>query len=274
MKRVRRGVLVLLSSLCIAIAARDPVPSVQEYPTALARERQTVVVGGIVVGGIKETWELRWKDPPKPACEPREDSLTCPCTGFAYGEGGDLWLVRMRGAKEIDRLDLTPLFAGAEINVGDIAVLPRWPTEENDFAASEKEGFAEIVARRPTVKVMDFADYDHDGRRTEFYLKTDTLPCGKNVGVVVGMSKSNPRLHVFGSVYKPNEPLVLQKHVWEALSRARGTVEVEDWPCGDHGAEQGTSVRIRATNKGIDAVRRTHECPVVPGQTPLAQEPI
>ena len=66
---------------------------------------------------------------------------------------------------------------------------------------------------------MEFIDYDHDGRRSEFYLKTDTLPCGKSVGVVVGVSRSNQKLHIFGTVSKPTQHLLLQKGIWEALSR-------------------------------------------------------
>ncbi len=48
------------------------------------------------------------------------------------------------------------------------------PNYEMDFKASEKDDFRDVVARRPVVKIMDFIDYDHDGRRSEFYLKTDT----------------------------------------------------------------------------------------------------
>ena len=212
----------------------------EEYPAPLVREQQSVVIGAVT-----ETWELRWKAPPTPACEPNDVSLTCPCTGFAYGEGGALILVRIRNGQEVNRLELTPLFKGADVNLGDIAILQRWePNYDTDFAALGKDGFLDVVARRPVVKIMDFVDYDHDGNRSEFYLKTDTLPCGKNVGVVVGISRSNQKLHVFGTGSKPTQPLLLQKHIWEALSRASGSVEVVDWPCGDHGSEEESTVSL------------------------------
>jgi len=52
-----------------------------EYPTPMVREQQTVIVDGVT-----ETWQLKWRTAPKPVCEPNELALTCPCMGFAYGE--------------------------------------------------------------------------------------------------------------------------------------------------------------------------------------------
>ena len=54
-----------------------------EYPSPTIREESQVVVNSVT-----ETWRLEWAEPPKPYCEPSEGSLTCPCTGFAYGESG------------------------------------------------------------------------------------------------------------------------------------------------------------------------------------------
>ena len=150
---------------------------------------------------------MRWKSTPKPACEADERSLTCPCTGFAYGEAGDLTLVRIRSGEEIDRLELTPLFANTDMDTGGKAILQRWaPDYDVDFKASERDNFQALISKRPVVKIMNFVDYDHDGNRSEFYLKTDTLPCGKNLGVVIGVSQFNDKLHVFGTLSRPAEP--------------------------------------------------------------------
>jgi len=52
---------------------------------------------------------------------------------------------------------------------------------------------------------MDFVDYAHDGRATEFFLQTGSLSCGKRAGVVIGISETNRRLHVFGSAKNPRK---------------------------------------------------------------------
>lgn len=59
-----------------------PTPTVPAPPEI--REEQKVLVNG-----ISEVWRLEWKSPPTPACSP-EDIITCPCSGFAYGESGQL----------------------------------------------------------------------------------------------------------------------------------------------------------------------------------------
>src|SRR5215468_5137211 len=98
--------IILLAAGLIpqGLRGQEVKPLIEEYPSPLVRERQVVVVRG-----VPEIWEMRWKEPPKPACEPNEISLTCPCIGFAYGEGGELTLVRIRLGVQFDSLDLMPL---------------------------------------------------------------------------------------------------------------------------------------------------------------------
>ena len=260
------------SCILIALKAQNPAPAVEEYPAPLVRERQSVVIGNAT-----ETWELRWKAPPAPVCDASEAdaSLTCPCTGFAYGEDGDLTLVRLRNGEEIDRLALSALFKDNDAVPESGAILQRWePDYEKDFAASEKDDFRDVVARRPVVKIMNFIDYDHDGNRSEFYLKTDTAPCGKSKGVVVGISELDPKLHVFTVISKPAEPLVLQKEMWEALSRALQPVEVVQWQCEDHGSDEETTVRLHSAGGEIDGIRRSFACPRYPDQAPVREGPL
>lgn len=103
----------------------NPVPKnatrISEYPASNTREEQTVVVNGVA-----ETWQLKWQSPPKPVCEPSDTSLTCPCHGFAYGEGGYLDLIRLRNGFEIDRLQISPLFEEQFNGTGRVAVVQRW----------------------------------------------------------------------------------------------------------------------------------------------------
>lgn len=219
----------------------------------------------IVVNGVEEVWRLEWMKPPSPACGPENDDwVTCPCTGFAFGEWGDLRLVRKRPGKMDEQFSLNRLFEYGELpakpyNVSG-AVLRRWDVLDEDSMVTDSKKLANRVRGRSLAKVMHFADYDHDGRATEFALQIGTEPCGKKTCVVVGTSRKNDRLHVFSSVKRPKEPLILTSWQWEALSNTKGPVRVIDWRCGDHASEEEREVELRAQNGDIYATRRTYEC--------------
>lgn len=243
--------------LFVAVFAQEPKATPgSEYPTPTVREQQTVVVDG-----VSEIWRLQWMTAPAPACGPRDDSaLICPCAGFAYGEAGALDLVRLRNGAEIDRLPLAPLFAGGQ-TPAEGAVIPRWEVDyDKDSKDSKRQDFPLLVNKRPTLQVMRFGDYDHTGWKNEFYLQFESFPCAHQSGFVVGVSKGNPRLHVLGTASSPDQPLYLRYSEWEALRAASGPIEVMDWPCGDHGADDETTVRLAWTAKGITGSRRHYTC--------------
>lgn len=220
---------------------------------AVVREEKPVVVDGVT-----ELWRLVWKQPPKAVCSPVDaDAFTCPCNGFAFGEQGRIDLVRLREGHEIDRLPLTPLFEGGD---WDDAVVQRWERSNSDDIGTDARRLAPAVRQRPAVTVMNFADYDHDGQSTEFFLQTFTWPCGKRVGVVIGLSPDRRKLHAFGSVLHPRKPLVLQKPEWDALRTSSGPVRILDWACGDHGAETEKELELKATPAGIRVVQREYGC--------------
>ena len=231
------------------------------------REEQT-----ITINGTPEVWRLQWKSRPKPVCDARDESFyTCPCAGFAFGEAGTLDLVRLRQGREVERLALTPFFAGNDVSEG-LAILPRWPQQSEDIHNKDSPVFAAKVARRPVVTVMNFGDYDHDGNATEFYLHTHAGPCIRTAGFIIGVSATNPRLHAFGSAKDPESALNLKKEAWEALLKAHGAVHVVDWNCGDHGSEQQYELQLQPTSKGIDVMRETYACPRPANARPLKQE--
>ena len=262
---IRLVLLSLITSLCSLAQGRATTAKAAEYPTATIREEQT-----ITTGGVKETWRLEWKSVPKPYCEPSEESLTCPCEGFAFGEIGNLFLVRLRNGTVIDRLHLTPLFGETEG-----AVLQRWPVDD-DHDSPNSEDLADAVRKRPVVQVMQFEDYDHDGEKTEFYLQTEAICCGHQAGVVIGVSKSDPRLHVFGTVSHPGKPLYLEKREWDALRNSKShKLEIVDWVCGDHAADTQTEFTLEWSAEGISGVRREYTCPAE-GQSRslVSQEPL
>ena len=259
--------LIALSVLSFGLSAFGQAsPDRSEYPTPTVREEQI-----IVVDGQREIWRLEWKDIPNPDCglTDTDGSLNCPCIGFAYGEGGDLSLVRLRRGYEIDRLRLTPLFTEQ-----DRAVVQRWlPDYNQDFRLVDRANFAVTIKKRPSVQVMHFADYDHDGRATEFYLQTEALPCGKSVGVVIGVSTNDPSLHVFGTASSPNKTLYLQQREWEAIRKARsGPVSIVDWSCGDHAADTQTELQLNWSHEGINGIRREYTCPENGGSRRLVKE--
>ncbi len=225
-----------------------------EYPAPSIREEQIVTVNGAT-----ETWRLQWSAAPKPHCgaDEADVALTCPCMGFAYGESGDLYLVRVRNGNEVERLRLTSLFGEFPA-----AVVQRWAADyERDFGSVGRDDFMATVSKRNVVQVMILADYDHDGKATEFYLQTEAAPCGKSLGVVIGVSTNNQRLHVFGTASRPNKPLYLQKREWDAIRRASSSpVHVVDWSCGDHASPTQTELELRWSAQGIDGVRREYDC--------------
>ncbi len=231
-----------------------------EGTTPVVREEQS-----LLVDGVEERWSLEWVSPQVEACGPDEENWsTCPCTGFAFGERGNLDLVRRVPGKKDERFSLTQLFKYASDLplAGDTieAILQRWDVQPEDYDNSDVPGFGVRVRARPVSRVMHFADYDHDGRATEFALQIGTLPCGKRMSVVVGISRSKPRLHVFSSVKHPKQPLILQSWQWDKLSRAKGPIKAVDWRCGDHGSDVETELELRADDGNIHETRTEYEC--------------
>jgi hypothetical protein len=140
-------------------------------------------------------------------------------------------------------------------------VVQRWQADHGTgFDLSRFDDFRAIVAKRTVAQVMHLADYDHDGRASEFYLQTSAGPCGHIEGIVIGVSRGNPRLHAFGTASRPGTPLHMQAQAWEDLLKASGPVEVVDWKCGDHGADTQTTLRLHWTAEGIHGTRRTFAC--------------
>ena len=214
------------------------------------REEQKVLVGGVM-----ETWQLRWKSPPKPVCESHEEAATGPGMGFAFGESGELHMVRRRHNVEIDRLELTPFFGEVPSDEEHKAVVSRWDLEP------EIAGHGASFGKRKAKRLMQFEDYDHDGAKSEFFLHTSTLPCGKSYGVVVGISRIRPKLHAF----RPrNAVIVIQKQTWLALKNSRQPVRIVEWPCDDHAAEEETEVEIGWTKIGIEGMVRQYSCGLKP----------
>jgi hypothetical protein len=222
----------------------------------------------VMIGSVREKWQLVWRNPPQPVCSPDpEDSvpdwMTCPCQGFAFGEYGQLDLIRVRPGTSDERFSLTPLYGETPAPDEPAAVLSRWPALPDDYKLSEAhpdEFGAAVRARNPTT-IMHIADYDHDGRATEFPLQIEAFPCGHRATVLVGVSRRLPRLHAFGTVLHPNKPLILRDpSQWDALLHSQGNVSLLQKSCGDHGSDEEVELELHIDAQGIHARRLVYSC--------------
>jgi len=244
------------------VAALTAAPAMARNPRMVVRESQIVIVDG-----LRETWQLVWIGKPTAECgaEDVEMATTCPCAGTAYGEAGNLWLIRKRNGRELERMDLKPLFGNLgypnDNRDNGKAILQRWPVRDSDWKDFDHPPSADVVHRRPAVHIMNMADYDHDGRATEFLVQVGTLPCGKLQSVAIGLTRQNPHLHAIATVEKPDVPLTMPVWAWQALRKSPGPTTVDDWDCGDHGSEEHDDLVVSARRGGIHVKFHRWSCP-------------
>jgi hypothetical protein len=244
------------------IACTVLVASMAPATAAVIREERSVTVGS-----VRERWRLVWNSEPKPACAPDDgmqlEWFTCPCAGFAFGERGDLDLVRVKPGGAEERRSLTAFFEEEIDSWGRTAILPRWPRRDTDVQAVDRETPEQLTSKihsRPIVSIMNLRDFDHDGRATEFFLQTSAAPCGKRMGIVVGVSRGRPALHAFGSALNPAKPLVLRADHWDALAKSASPADRVDWACGDHGSDTQEELTLRADSAGVHVTRHFYQC--------------
>ncbi len=225
-----------------------------------------------------EIWLLEWRGPTTPVCAPDDPAAyTCPCSGFAFGEAGHLELVRERDGRTIERLPLDPLFTDGFPAGDGQAALRRHDVRDGDSERSDSDAAPQLVAEvsaRPESRVLDPGDYDHDGHASEFVLQVATEPCGKHMGVLIGVSRARPTLHAFGSAAHPDRSLLLQTGFWEALRSARGPIREVAWRCGDHASETQIEQEIETDAAGIRVVEREFACTDDGGRGALLHEEI
>jgi hypothetical protein len=249
----------MLARIVLALLSLITVPLVAAQNKVVVREQRS-----FTVDRSKEVWRLIWRDTPRDSkyCGPAEPemAMTCPCSGAAYAQVGDLVLERERPGALPERMPLTPLFAGSDMLFNDkgLAMLARWPAPLRDIGGGPTP--AEI-RRRPAVPVMRLRDYNHDGIAGEFLLQVDTLPCGKHLMVGIGITRDNPHLHALTSAEHPERPLALYQWQWDALARNSRPGEVMDWSCDDHGAQEETTMVLHTERGRIHATRITSTCP-------------
>jgi hypothetical protein len=217
----------------------------------------------VMIAGKTEQWQLVWETMPKPICGPDdpEMAMTCPCTGFAYGEMGDLTLQRKRGGRAIDRLALGEYFIDLPASDSDGLAAMQWrPFRMSDVDVPASRLLARVKAR-PAPRVMQLADYDRDGTASEFLVQVSAGPCGHTAYVAVGVSRANPRLHALGTARNPDSALVMAGSAWQALLDTKGEARATVRPCGDHGAEERGEMVLSTRNGVISARLLRFSCP-------------
>lgn len=250
---------MLRSALALVLSLSLAAPALAAPATYLREQR------AVTIGGAAESWQLVWQGKPRSICGPEdvETAITCPCTGFAYGELGKLALVRQRGGQEVDRMDLGVLFSDLPADNADgLAAMPWRPVASTDFdraADGASPAFLAEVARRPGPRVMKLADYDRDGMASEFLVQVAAGPCGHTEYAAVGVSKASGRLHALSSKANPAAPLVLPAAAWRAMLGA-GPGRVVNYRCGDHGTEQQEELAVSARGGAISVQRVLREC--------------
>ncbi len=241
----------------VAVTTFSPACSSESF----VREQRAVKVLG-----KNEIWELSWAAEPSTSfCGPDDltATMTCGCDGFSYAESGTLYLTRKSGGREIDRINLGEPFAslGVGLGQGQLA-LQRWPTEEGDYDRESRgeSGLAEEIRGRPSVRVLQLADYDHDGSASEMLLQVSAASCGHRGYAAVGVSKSRPSLHFLTSAGQPELPLVMNLKQWEALAKTGKPSSVTEWTCGDHGMLTQGDYVVSAASGVIQVNIREYEC--------------
>jgi len=248
---------------CLLVGGIVDVAPSEAIADPLIREQQKVAVGG-----AEETWMLVWDKAPSSFCGARDisTSATCPCTGFAYGQTGKMWLVRRRDGRDIERMDLGPLF---QVSDGDIydyqpgnSYIQRWPLKFDDLAREDRDDPTLVpeIMSRPAPTLMNFANFDHDRGAQEFLIQVATEPCGKLQFSAVGVSENRPHLHFLSSVERPNEPLVMPLPAWQALVPGSAPHTLVVWGCWDHGSDAEIDLTVSATDGAIRVKSTEYSC--------------
>ena len=229
--------------------------------TAQVREQKSVVIGG-----QHETWRLLWAAAPAAACaaDEIEAALSCSCSGFAYGETGQLSLLRIPATGPGETLELAQFYiAAATPAPPGSALLQRWQPipasasdEDDDWHHASDFNFLKRVQARRTTDAMRIADYNHDGQASEFLLQVGVLPCGRPQLLLVGVSRRNPHLHVFAAADAGDQPLLMGPRAWAAVLKNPRARQVVEWPCGTD-ADSVESVVDVEVRRGVFHLQRS-----------------
>lgn len=129
--------------------------------------------------------------------DPRFRPADCSgCRGrtFGHSDTGDVRLV-LAGEREVeDALDITPYLSG----YGEEPLLPRFVCMEGDPAMEpDSNTVRSWFAHRTPVKLLDFVDFDGDGRPQEIILPAAYIECGRVGELVVGIDPVSGKIRTY-----------------------------------------------------------------------------
>lgn len=189
--------------------------------------------------GAKETWLLRWKEEPKPACFVEEAKQSGKCLGIdGAGESGQLEIVRIKDGKEIASEDLTELLA----EKGPL-VLPRY--------ADGVRFSARGLTTAPPKPLLVLGDYNQDGVAAEFVMQGPMRVWAPRPGVLIGFGKGSGKL--FG--YK-----TIDTATWEKVKTTSSVLEVVTTRCFDHASPTEYVDIFTKTSAGVTRGRKEFTC--------------
>lgn len=211
------------------------------WPDGYAPERIRERVD-LVFNGVAETWMLRWKTGPMPACFTTEAKAMARCSGVTGGgETGTIEIVRVREGKEIFAQDVSDLLVE-----GWGLVLPKFEKPPR-FSA---KGLTDAA----TVPLIHLADYNQDGQAAEFVLPGPYRAWVDRPGMLIGFSPSNEKLNVFFGQ---------SMAMWEAVRTMKDSLEVITLHCLDHASPTEMVDLFTKGPKGVVRGRKEWACDVV-----------
>jgi hypothetical protein len=189
----------------------------------------------------RETWLLRWKADPEPACFSETAQQTARCLLLAGpGESGAIELVRVVGGQDVARMDLTEI-------LGDPgrAVLPRFPKGVRFSARA--------LAEAKPLRLMVLRDVNQDGLAAEMLLP-GRWRWGERASYLAGFSPTTHR----GFAYYAR-----RASDWEAVAQMKDRLEIVTTPCLDHASPSEYFDLFEKGPKGISRTQEQWACDVV-----------
>jgi hypothetical protein len=189
--------------------------------------------------GAKETWLLRWKSDPEPACFVEEARKSGKCLGIdGAAESGKLEIARIKDGIEIFSEDLTEVLS----EKGPV-VVARFPSDVRYSARG--------LARAEAKKLMVLGDYNQDGIAAEFVTQGPMRVWVARPGVLIGFSTKDGKLFAYKA---------LDVATWEKVKTLSGTLEVITTPCFDHASPTEYVDVFTKTAAGVTRGRKQFTC--------------
>lgn len=195
----------------------------------------------VAVDGVEETWRVRFVTPSLAPAEIADGEWSCPRAFESRFDRGRAVLERVRGGVVVDRFE-NPCGSTDGEECARRLLIPWRVAAPRDRRVD--------AGRLPRVTYLDVADYDHDGRATEFAADLGELVCGHTEAVIIGITRDRPRLHVLRWADGGRMAMTSGRAGWEPV-RASARGDVATWRRGDHGVTDEERMRWWPAGHGL-----------------------